>query len=58
MGRTLAYECEICQYIVSDMETFVGHKLLAHSAVSITLKMPCEETGTQTDQDFDIDTFG
>ena len=58
MGRQLTYECDICKCVVSGMETFVGHKLLAHSAVTITLKMPCQDWGTQTDQDFDIDTFG
>jgi len=58
MGVNLNYECEICNCVVSGMETFIGHKILAHSAVSLTLKMPCQDSGTQTAEDFDIDTFG
>ena len=58
MGVNLNYECEHCHCIVPGMEAFIGHKILAHSAVSLTIKMPCQDSGTQTvDELFDIQTF-
>ena len=58
MGGDFMYSCEICNHPASGMDALIGHKILVHSAVLLTLKMPCQEFGTQTDeQDFDLATF-
>jgi len=58
MGGDFTYLCEICNRLVSGMDALIGHKILVHSAVPLTLKMPSQEFGTQTDvEDFDLATF-